>query len=506
VNTKSITVPNWNMFSHPSSAYCAILRCRMESCQPVRSTRSSYHDWRNLAWTQPAWAHTDPSLTLASCLSKLVERVVTACFISHAEENKLFPDHQSSYRRGHSTETAVLCVHNDLVHAIDEQRITGLVMLDLSAAFDTDDHSILLSVLERRFGICDTTLSWFRSYLSDRTQTFHVNGTSSDQLLVSCSVPQGSSAGPVEFIAYTEDVSEVFNRHGVQHHLYAYDKQAYVNTPVSDVSAARATLEGCISDVSDWCSSCRLQLNETKIELIWFGSKKILGKVPESELNLTVGPTTIQPVNSVRDLGVQLDSQLTMKAHVSKVAGSCLYQLRCLRQIRRLVVQEVTAQLVSAFILSQLDYCNSVLAGLSRFTTEPLQRVLNAAAQLVLNLRLHDHVTPALQQLHWLPIEYYRITYKLCLTMHLVHTNRMPQYLSDCIQTVSRSNGRPGLRSSDTAAYVMPRCRTRLGERSFSYAGPTAWNNLPAHLHQISDTSLFKRRLKTELFRRAYRC
>jgi len=127
-----------------------------------------------------------------SFLSKLVERVVTACFISHAEENKLFPDRQLSYRRGHSTETAALCVHNDLVHAIDEQRITGLVMLDLSAAFDIVDHSILLSVLERRFVVCDTSLSWFTSYLSGRTQTFHVNGTSSDQLPVSCSVPQGS--------------------------------------------------------------------------------------------------------------------------------------------------------------------------------------------------------------------------------------------------------------------------------------------------------------------------
>jgi len=90
--------------------------------------------------------------------------------------------------------------------------------------------------------------------------------------------------------------------------------------------------------------------------------------------------------------------------------------------------------------------------------------------------------------------------------MYLVHTNRAPQYLSDCIQTVSRSNGRPGLRSSDTAAYVKPTCNTRLVERGFSYAGPTAWNSLPADLHQISDTSLFKRHLKTELFRRAYRC
>ena len=95
-----------------------------------------------------------------------------------------------------------------------------------------------------------------------------------------------------------------------------------------------------------------------------------------------------------------------MKTRVSKVASSCFYQLRRLSQITRLVGQEVAAQLVSAFIISRLDYCNSVLAGLPRYTTESLKRVLNAAARLVLNLRPRDSVTPALQQLHWLPIDY----------------------------------------------------------------------------------------------------
>jgi len=242
--------------------------------------------------------------------------------------------------------------------------------------------------------------------------------------MICCFVPQGSSAGPLEFIAFTEDVSEVFNRHGVQHQRQA--GLQYVDTPVYDFPTARATLQSCILDVGDWCSSRRLQLNETKTELIWFGFKKILGKVPESELNLTVGSNIIQPVNSVRDLVVQLDTELSMKTHVSKVASSCFYQLRRLRQVTHLVGQDVATELVSAFILSRLDYCNSVLAGLPRCTTKPLQRVVNAAARLVLNLRPPDHVTRALEQLPWLPIKY-KITYKLCLIMHLVHTNRAPQ-------------------------------------------------------------------------------
>jgi len=124
-----------------------------------------------------------------------------------------------------------------------------------------------------------------------------------------------------------------------------------------------------------------------------------------------------------------------MKRHVTKVASSCFYHIRRLKQIRRLVGEEVTAQLVLAFILSRLDYCNALLAGLPRATIEPLQRVQNAVARLVVNLRLRDHVTPALKQLHWLPVAS-RIKFKLCLLMHLIHTGRAPQYLIDCGQPV----------------------------------------------------------------------
>jgi len=90
------------------------------------------------------------------------------------------------------------------------------------------------------------------------------------------------------------------------------------------------------------------------------------------------------------------------------------------------------------------------------------------------------------------------------VSCHLVQTKRAPQYLSDSLQTVARSSSRPGLRSTNAAVYVKPRCRTKFGERGFSHAGPTAWNSLPHHLHQISDNGLFKRGLKTEIFRRAY--
>ena len=130
-------------------------------------------------------------------------------------------------------------------------------------------------------------------------------------------------------------------------------------------------LQRCISAIGDWCASRRLQLNPSKTELIWFGSRASLRKIAANDLSLRVGGDVIIPVNVVRDLGVTFDSQLTMQRHVNKVASACFDHIRRLKQIRRLVGPEVTATLVSAFVLSKLDYCNAVLAGLPKSTTAP---------------------------------------------------------------------------------------------------------------------------------------
>ena len=191
-----------------------------------------------------------------------------------------------------------------------------------------------------------------------------------------------------------------------------------------------------------------------------------------------------------------------MKTHISKVVSCCHHQLRRIHQVRRLVGQDVAQQLVSAFILSRLDYCNSLLSRLPRSTIQPLQRVMNAAARVIMNLSLCDHVKPVLKQLHWLPVEQ-RITYKLCLFMHHIYTGQAPQYLSDYVSAVSALSGRYRLGSTGSADYVLPRTRTRFRERGFSYCGPAAWDTLPSDLHGITDTGTFRKRLKSVLYDRA---
>jgi len=198
----------------------------------------------------------------------------------------------------------------------------------------------------------------------------------------------------------------------------------------------------------------------------------------------------IRTAKSICDLGIHLDSQLTMKTHLKEVR-CCYHKLCRIRQIRRLVWQDVTQQLVSAYILSRLDYCNALLSHLPGSTIQPLQRVMNAAAWVVMNLSLCDHVKPALKQLHWLPVEQ-RITYKPCLFMHHIHIGQAPQCLSDCVSTVSAASGRYQLRSTGLAVYVLPKTRSRFGKRGF-FSGPAAWlsfRHSGHYLHQcIQETT-----------------
>jgi len=157
-------------------------------------------------------------------------------------------------------------------------------------------------------------------------------------------------------------------------------------------------------------------------------------------------------------------------------------------------------QLVHAFVIRILDYCNSILAGLPKGLISQLQRVQNSAARLVLGLQPRDHIKPALFELHWLPV-HMRIQYKLCLLMHSVSVQCCPSYISDIVPTTAASSRRQGLRSStDTFSYTVPPTVTKFGERAFSVAGPSVLNSLPADIRHITDTSDFQRHLKAHFF------
>ena len=221
-----------------------------------------------------------------SVISKLLERLVARQFVAYLNATRLLPTTQSGFRRGHSTETAIIRVLSDL-DAVDRDDTAILVLLDLSAAFDTVDNGILLERLRVTFGVDDTALAWFRSYLlCGRKQHVCCGSKCSDLVDVICSVPQGSVLGPILFIIYTANLESIVSEHGLSLHQYADDSQIYGSCQPLAVPSLSFTVSQCVDSVSSWMSSNRLQLNADKTEVMWCTSARKKSQCPNSPLPL----------------------------------------------------------------------------------------------------------------------------------------------------------------------------------------------------------------------------
>ena len=224
-------------------------------------------------------------------------------------------------------------VLSDTLDAADSRQVTLLGLLDLSATFDTVYHDILLVHLETSFGISGYVplLVCLKLFLSDRQQAVSLNGVTSALRSVMCSVPQGSVLRPLLFILYTADVVLIAQRHHVAVHSYADNTQLYASCSATDGLTSAAQLLRCITDIVDWMTSNRLTLNAKKTQFIWLSLSHYTASV--SHLPLSVGGSTVFPDDTVLNLGMTFDVQLTVRNHVDMMP-SCFFQLHQLCSVR----------------------------------------------------------------------------------------------------------------------------------------------------------------------------
>ena len=393
-------------------------------------------------------------------LSKILEKVVLQQLSDHLNAADTLEPFQSAYRADHSTETLLLRVTNDLLMACDRGSVSILSLLDLSAAFDTLDHNILLKRLRLSFGISGVVLRWLESYLTERNQTVLAGGRASQPTVLKYGVPQGSVLGPVLFTMYITPLGHVIRHHNTLYHLSADDTQLHKSSSPDHFAKLLLDIQSCAESVRDWMACNRMRMNDDKTEIIPVGTKAKLKSVPETS-SLTLSASTIPFSYKVRNLGGYLDSNLSMDQHVNFLCRSVF--------LRRHLTVDTTKKLVSSFVLSRLDCCNSLLAGLQENRLDSLRRVQNNAARLVLGRRGRDHAEPLLRSLHWLPVRA-RIEYKISSLCYRSRDSSAPAYFSDLLSVYQPSRS---LRSADAGLMTVPRIKlNKYGKRAFSYIGP----------------------------------
>ena len=431
-------------------------------------------------------------------LSKVLERIVAKQLNEHLDATGLHEVRQSAYRANHSTETALLRVYNDALVALDNGNHMLLIMLDLSAAFDTLDHTILLNRLSSRYNIRGCSLQWFTSYLRDRTQAVSIKGVTSSSIPLRYGVPQGSALGPILFSLYMAPLGDVIRKHKFDHMFYADDSQIYF-TGDSGTGNSEQRLQLCINEIRSWMVTNKLKLNDDKTEVINFSSRFR----PSSHVtpNLKIGECTVQSSSYVKNLGVYFEENLTMARQVNNIVKSVCYQIHRMGKIRRSLTETACKRLVHGNITSRLDYCNSVLIELPSKLTDRIQYAQNCAARLVCRTRRREHITPVLEKLHWLPVKF-RLMFKVLTLVYRCLHSSAPSYLSELIIRVNHGRA---LRSSGSRLHV-PRVKTTsYGSRAFSVVGPSLWNDLPPHVTSAPTLSAFKTKLKTHLFEQAFK-
>ena len=452
-----------------------------------------------------------------SVLSKLTEKIVLSRLTDHLSKNSLYNTHQSAYTKHHSTETVLAYIYDKLLTAIGFQQVTGLCLLDLSAAFDTIDHKILMKRLSLWFGISSVAYRWFQSYLQFRSfQVSCLNQTSLPSDLC-YGVPQGSVLGPVLFSLYTTPLSSLINSLNLNHQLYADDTQLFLSFTPSSFKTSVAKLESAFSLISSWMSANLLALNPSKTEFLLIGLPQQLKKIENP--TLTLAPDTmIAPVLTAKNLGIIFDSSLNFEAHISQLSKTCYAHIRDLRRLRPYLDIKTASTIATSIVHSKLDYCNSLFHNLPKTSICKLQSIQNALARAVTKSPKFCHITPLLKSLHWLKIVE-RIQYKIIsMTFNSLHSSK-PVYLRNLIIPQHPRSTRSS--SHVTLLRPMNQSSLKICNRAFSYAAPELWNSIPAALRCLNhgqttnsqsqlpsplatSPQVFRSKLKAFLFRKSF--
>jgi exonuclease III len=347
-------------------------------------------------------------------IGKLIERVVQKRLNQHLVRNKLVSNKNYAYEQDHSTELLLLKVVDDLYKSFDNNLPSVVVLLDLSAAFDTVDHTKLLDILKNEIGIEGTALKWFKSFLIGRTQKVKIGDEYSEILELLFGVAQGSVLGPPLFKIYIRSLYKYVEPTKFSIEGFADDHQLIKQFMIClQQKALGEDIQNLLSHIAVWMNEYFLCLNQGKTKILVIAPPSVQ---PEIIIRgVFIQNVCIRFVKTAKNLGIILDNELSFECQINKVVKGCYATIKKLSQIKGYLSEEELKQLVSSSIFSLMDYCNALYYGINVNLIMKLQRVQNCAARLVSKTKIPSGgMDEVLLKMHWLKVKF-RCVYKILL-------------------------------------------------------------------------------------------
>jgi hypothetical protein len=281
------------------------------------------------------------------------------------------------------------------------------------------------------------------------------------------------------------ELGRIIQHYGIPYKLYADDIQLFLSFSPAEEGAAIKMLEACLQAIHVWLSSNMLSLNPSKSELLLLGSRQQLAKLPAFSISL--GGAILTPKGPVRDLGVMLDSSLSLDHHVTTICKKAFSYLHVIARVRRTTGRQNCALLIHSLVLSRLDFCAPLLLNISSCLITKMQRVINAAVRILVRGTSSSSAAVEMRRLNWLSAEQ-RIHYRALMILHTSLNKFAPIFLANMF---TPSHNPRHLRSSDYNLLSVPFRRTEMGKRAFSCAAAALWNSIPQDIRDVKKKEIF---------------